>query len=649
MPTYVQPVSFSAQSLLAPDIAVQQQQAQRQSDLAAALRQMSLEPIDAGKGNIAWTQGAAKLAQALAGRIVQNRADKQQLTLAQAMAARFNGSKAYGYSDPPPAIGPQHTPAPPPSPISLPTAGTGLPPTNLRVSASTPPTQLGGASVRPDGLGNPPQPQFPLPAQPDRLAPLPDASSQLGAQPSQPPVDAQSPPQPPSIPQGGQMPQGTPAAPMPRGAFHPGALTLTGDPDRDRMLSVMYPEEYGKAVLASSAPVETARTIQQAQDAMARGDIATATALLQKIQHDNHMGLESVRAGAPFRNPETGEWGFAPKIGEGQAPQIDANGHVTSVGVIPGADTSARTMSAAEAGGKATVTPTTVLGNDGNFHTVPLTGVPGFGGGAPVPANAPPGGTGAVGNYYANRGGNGGGSAPANAGNVSGLGPGGQTAATTSGTNSANAYQTAIDAGQHARDAMRSLDLIMKNAQGLSTGTGAGLTSQLKSGFNQIADNTGVSSILNPIIGPTGYKVGFDRATIAKFDEMKKQASQLANQVSSGPGSTGTDARLNNAINSLPSSNYSPAAIQEVALNLRAQASRQRDFGIAAAKDMQTNGPGNYANFAGQWQKAYNPDIYYNMQKGPAAYQKWYQSLGSYAKSRVLDQYRALKAMGAFQ
>ena len=51
MPTYVQPVSFSAQSLLAPDIAVQQQQAQRQSDLAAALRQMSLEPIDAGKGN----------------------------------------------------------------------------------------------------------------------------------------------------------------------------------------------------------------------------------------------------------------------------------------------------------------------------------------------------------------------------------------------------------------------------------------------------------------------------------------------------------------------------------------------------------------------------------------------------------------------
>ena len=98
----IQNVSFmSPQAMIAPDLSVQQQQQQRQSDLAAALRQMSFDPIDAGKGNIAWTQGAAKLAQALAGIVVQKRADKQQINLNQAMQDRMFGKKdANGNSAP---------------------------------------------------------------------------------------------------------------------------------------------------------------------------------------------------------------------------------------------------------------------------------------------------------------------------------------------------------------------------------------------------------------------------------------------------------------------------------------------------------------------------------------------------------------------
>ena len=70
---------LSPQALIAPDQAVEQQQVQRQSELAAALRQMSMEPIDASNGgNISWTQGMAKLAQAIAGGFVQRSADNRQ-------------------------------------------------------------------------------------------------------------------------------------------------------------------------------------------------------------------------------------------------------------------------------------------------------------------------------------------------------------------------------------------------------------------------------------------------------------------------------------------------------------------------------------------------------------------------------------------
>ena len=250
----------------------------------------------------------------------------------------------------------------------------------------------------------------------------------------------------------------------------------------------------------------------------------------------------------------------------------------------------------------------------------------------PPPTAGSPKPTGIIGNYYANQGG--GGNPPANTGNISAPGPQAQTAATTAGTNSANGFQQAIDDGAKAKDASRSLTLIMDAAKDLPTGPGAETVSNLKSG-------------VNAAVGAFGRGPIFDPDKIAKFNEMAKNAANLGQQLSSGAGANGTDARLSNALKSLPTSHYSPAAIQEVGLNLKALAAAANGRAQAAAAWQQQNGPGGYAQFQSQWQKAYNPDLFYHMQKGD--FQGWASNMSPASRAHTLDQYRTLKSLGAFQ
>ena len=595
MPTNIQNVSFtSPQALLAPDLSVEQQQAQRQSDLAAALRQMSLEPIDAGKGNIAWTQGAAKLAQALAGAITQRRADKQQMNLNQAFAGRMGsmfGTAGGGGQ----ASGGGGAPSPPPS-ISPPQSASPAPP------------------MTPSVLQPPPmRPQVdPLAALPDPNAPMPEQGAPM-------PQQAPMPPQP--------MPQQEPPQQAQRGPW-----SLSGDPRQDMSAYMLNPEEYGKAVIGNlgkgAAPTDVEVLQQHLQQAVSSGNMGAAQAIMAQLNKVNRLPMETTRPGAPFFDPNTGTWHFAPKLGEGEMPQMDANGTISSVSMLPGAVDAMRAKAQADAGGKAAFTPSQVLGPDNNYHTVPLTGVPGFGGGNTP--NGPPGNApGSLNAYYSNTGGGG---QPASPGNISAPGPQGQKSGEFAGRNSANSFQEAIDNGAKAKDAIRSINLIMTAANGLPTGVGADRFSGIKSGINAAA--TGM-----------GFKPPMDVSNIAKFDEIKKNVANLGAQLSSGAGQTGTDARLTNAIASLPSAHYSPAAIQEVGLNLKGLAAGANARSLAAANWQQQNGPGGYAQFQSTWQKAYNPDLFYHIQKDDMA--AWAKGMSPTARARVLDQYRALKGLGA--
>ena len=622
MPTYVQPVSFSAQSLIAPDVVVQQQQNERQQQLAAALRNMSFEPIEANGGNISWTQGMAKLAQALAGRVVQNRADKQAVTINQAMVNRINGSKLYGYNDPSPSAG---TPAPTPSPISLPSAGTGLPPTVRQVPAGSP-TQLGGAA-----------------SQVDPLAALPDTSSQAATPPQQAPAGPQGAPQPPMPPQGDSMPpMAPPSAQQQPGAFHPGPLTLTGNPARDRMLSVMYPDEFGKGIIANAAPVEMARTVQQAQEAMARGDTATAIALLGKVQHDNNIPLETTRPGGLAFDRMTGTWHYTPTLGAGQTPTLDAHGNVTSVSVIPGATDAIREVNAAEARGKAKGGAdydfVTLKDATGREYQVPKSALVGGNGQGGSPAPAPAGrGPGQIDHMFNNPPGGAPAAvppgAPRGAVGMSGLGPGDIKANEAQGTNSANGYNDIISAGSKAQVTENTLRRIQDLGKGLNTGPGTGL----------LAQGEGIADRLWR--GATGQPEPVD-SRVSRVQEITKLVNDLARQ-----GGFGTDYQLQQSLRALPDVEKAPQALNDINNWFIGRAQSDQSKALAAGRYQQANGSNSLPQFQIEWQRASDPRIFQWNAQGPDVVKRNLQQLDKtdpLTATVLRGKYQKLKAMGAF-
>lgn len=468
--------------------------------------------------------------------------------------------------------------------------------------------------------------QPPMRPQADPLAPMPDPNA--GGQPPQ-----MAPQQPP--PMQAPMPQQeAPPQEAPQQAQR-GPWSLSGDPRQDMSAYMMNPEEYGKAVIASHAPTDIAKMMMQA-------GIDPSSALGHQIMQaqiakQNYIAPINGRPGATIRDPSdpTKVLGYdAPSI-NGAFPVYGPDGMPSGYQQAPGASQAMGAVAAAEAGGKgAGGAPfelvTVVDQTTGAKYQVPKSQL--LGGAGTPSAGSPPAGGGSLNSYYGR-------GAPAGKpsggpalSNQSDLGPQGQNAATTAGTNSANGFQSAIDEGVKAKDASRSIDLILTAAKGLPTGAGSDTLSTIKSRVN--AFTTGVGG------GPV-----FNTANIAKFDEIKKNAANLAAQLSSGAGQTGTDARLNNAIQSLPNAHYSPAAIQEVGLNLKGLAAAANARSIAAANWQQQHGPGSYSQFQSTWQKAYNPDLFYHVQKGDLA--AWAKGMSATARARVLDQYRSLKALGA--
>jgi hypothetical protein len=581
-----------AQALIAPEYQAQQAQAQRNYALAQAMRQQSMEDSQApGGGRVSWTQGVARLAQALSAGVLNSRADKQSKASNQAYAQGLRGMFQGG--------GGQASGA----------GGASAPPATLNV-----PEEMPAASQAPQPVQPSQQPSAPQQGQPDPLAAQPGPMAGGGSASAPPPSGNAGP---------GLLGNGS----------QRGAWSLTGNPNQDMSDYMLNPDKYGEAVIGQHSPNDTGKAVDQARARIDAGDIAGATAILQRVQKDNYTAPLNGRPGSTIRDPFNPSKiiGYDAPIQQGGVPQYDQNGQFTGYKAADGAVQIESAMAGAKAGAQAQAEApyqmVEVTDAQGNKYQVPKSTLPGVGGNTQPSA----GGGGSLNSYYGNQG------HPASGaptGNMSSISPQAQTAATTAGRNSANGFQEAIDAGAKAKDAGRSIDLIMTAANGLPTGTGSDVISELKSGVNAASGAFGGPNV-------------FNADSIAKFDEMKKNASNLGAQLSSAAGQTGTDARLSNALSSLPGAHYSPQANQEVGLNLKALAAAASARANAAAVYQQQNGPGGYANFQGTWQNAYNPNLFYHMQKGD--FQQWASKLSPAERAHTLGQYRSLKALGAFQ
>lgn len=549
---------WQAPAILAPDLAVEQQQLERQRAIADALRAQSLNTDVPQRGSMSWTQGAAKLAQALVANSLQKKADTRQAGINQAYASRMGG-----------LFGAPSAPVSGSAPVGAPSLkGGDLP----QPAGAAPPASDAGTGAAP----------------PLSQAPQPDVR--------------------PSPPQGG-------------------AMSLTGDPQRDMAMYSMNPDEYTKQVIAAHAPVDTAKVVQQAQAALQRGDFATATALMGQVTKNNYIAPVNGRPGSTLRDPldPSKVIGYdAPNI-EGAFPTYGDNGMPTGYQMAPGAAAAMAAKTTATESAKAPYDLVTVVDpTTGAQYQIPKSTITGGSSGATGGGASSPPASGGLNAFY----GRGGASAPM--GNQSSLGPGQQSAVTTAGRNNANAFNAAIEGGSAARQSMRTIDDLMKAAQGLQTGTGSGAISELKSGAN--------------VVLPKAMQ--FDTRDIAKFDTIKKDAAQLANQLSAAGG---TDARLKNAIDGLPNANYSPQAFQHVATLLKGAQAAALARSQAASSWMQQHGPNSFPEFNRQWQSNHDPVLFEHYAQGPQAFAKWSASLSESQRADALRKYRAIKAMGGFQ
>lgn len=274
---------------------VQQQAIQRQQALAQALQSQSMDEIRVPSGSrVSWSQGLAKVAQALAAKSIYKKTQGQQVDLATKQGNMLGDM--FGIKRP------QTSPG--------------------------------------DNVSN--TPQSPVAQIAAQLAPQAQAEAQANPMPAD---SAVVPPQ--------AQPQPAPQQPMPQEQTR-APMSLSGNPTQDYTDYSMNPEEYTKALIAQHAPNDMAKTIAQARAAMANGDIATAQALLANVGKQNYIPPVSVRQGGVALDPTTHQPIFqAAQAPEGSNVNYGPDGKAQSITPIEGGAAAIQTASAAKAVGGA--------------------------------------------------------------------------------------------------------------------------------------------------------------------------------------------------------------------------------------------------------------------------------------------------------
>lgn len=552
-----QDISFGGPAaVIAPDLVVEQQKWQRQQDLIDALKQRALTPIDPGRGSISWTQGLAQLVGALAAKKLQSKNDQRLLGIDQSYSNRMRGQ--FGMGGAPAAM-----------PAAAPVAAA---PQTAPMHAPAPPPafdQAFGGDTQQALASGAPLPSMPAPT-PPVSAPVPP--SQDAAPPSQPPQ-----------------------SPVAAGNY---PMSLSGNPQQDFNDWAMNPDEYTKAMIANHSPVAMARTVQQARDAMARGDFATAQALLGNVQKENYIAPINGRPGSTIRDPHdpTHILGYdAPSI-EGAFPIYGPNGMPAGYQQAPGATQAIAAAAGSKTAGQNANDPITAYDAQGN----------------PVFTNK----------LAAAQGGNGGNLRPA---------PplGAEAAANVTGTNSANAFQAISDA---AADVPNRL-LALKQMQTL--------VADPKSVFGKGSEG------INKVAGYFGTLTGGERPNVTNANEFNKWAAQYSARSAQELGLNGSDSRVHLAVHATPNGEMTRGALATIIPQFMGLENAKAGMAQAANNWQAQNGPASVQQFRTVWNRNYDPRIYTWMAQGPQAFAQNAKNLTAPERNALRQKYIELKRIGA--
>lgn len=421
------------------------QQLQRRQALVDAMREQSLAQIPDNGGRISWSQGAAKLAEAIASRVMQKKLDKQSYNVGIQGANATRGMFGLGPVDGAPPQAGDYTPG------------------KSGIVAGDQPTvrEDPGLQTLANMRNGRTQAQLPV----DMSGLQPEDGS-----PAPPPPQAQ--PQQPLMEQvGGVAP---PQAPQPA---QRGPWQLSDDPAADYAAYVANPEEYGKALIGARSPVEFAKKL--VQSGIPQGSPLFNQLMQSNVAKENYIAPIMGRPGATMRDPINGQIiAQDPQSMQGLNPVIENGQWTGGYSLAPGAAEGEEAMAAARARGEAGSKPVQVFNPQTGQMEYRSAGEVTGGGGAPTRGA---GGAGPIDALY----GGGGGhfaSAPA---------PGYTQAAGAAGTASGNAFAGIQQSGAGVPGRMQALrEMAGALDRGLDTGPA-------QARFRETAQKLGIPGVIS--------------------------------------------------------------------------------------------------------------------------------------------------------
>lgn len=573
---------WSPQGIIAPDLTVEQQQIERNRALAQTLMSQSLQNDIPQRGAYSWTQGAAKLTQGLAAALMNRRADRQQADLNRTYAGRMGPMFGGGQN--------------PDGTMSLPGGTTGQP-TAGAVSAGTAQSSLPAA----------PTTATPKPAFNDQLSGIPaDKSASSGqmdiafspaameALQSGAPMPPIAPAQ--SQPQDQPQPSAQPALAAQNAGWHPGPLSLTGDPQADLLRFSMDPQEYLKQVFAANAPTDFTKLLRQSN---IDPNSPIGRMLMQgQVFKQNYIAPPTFRAGSYSQDPVTGQMSYHPQIPEGGEPVYDGRGNVVGVKALDGSLQMLQASEAARAAGRNQFEP--ITGYDAS--------------GQPVFTNKTSAATG----------GNGGAIRPE-------LSPGYKAASTVTGTNSAQAFQQISDMAADAPNriyALRQMQGLVNDPRSVF-GPGSPELLRAKGIFGTLTGDDGPPSVTNAA-------------------EFNKWAAQYSARAAQDLGLSGSDARMQIVVHASPNGEMTKDALRAVLPQFIGFETARLGKAYGSVAWQQAHGPDTVQQYRTTWNRVFDPRLYAWAAEGPQAMAAHLNNLSRNDAIALRNKYLTLKQIGAF-
>jgi hypothetical protein len=626
--------------------AIDAQQIQRQQELADALQQRALTPIQVQSGNISWTQGLAQLADAIAGNHLRRQANASQW---DAGTRAQNARTLLHYGEGAPQIDPSTNPysssergrnfgqrvkdfvagGPPTSSISSLAAAITPKPTS-----STSPAQPSVSSIAPSQVAPPPLPAngpggandpskpvlgISLPANGGVIPPAPQPRNTVGNG-----NPALSIPQPasPSQSQPMTMTNVGADASVPQPLQSPrDQLMPTMSADQGMYAEANDPQGFWKGVLDSAQPTDVVKNLMA--QGLRPGTPAFNTALGNINRKAGFIEPTNIREGSTvMSNDGSGGSYYAPHVPVGYQPQHDAHGRL--LGIVPVAggpqavEGSEHARSIGAAGGEVTsvYNPQTQQMEYVPKTTVLTNGTPNPG--APQPTGGQRGATGAGPISSALSGNSGGGNRYASAPPL-----GAPAAASTYGTAQGAAFASIQDS---ARDAPQRISALRDMQHIVNSGLATGPAQKVMQDF-------GEKHGLNFLTSGAGFVFNKDAA---------RYTAQLAGEV----GLNGSDARLGLVGKATPGMQMPKAALNEVIPTYIGLELAKTARASAANTWVQQHGPGDNAGFETAWRQNYDPRLFTQMAKGPDAFAANVAHLNPASKEYYHSKLKALTAMG---